>query len=238
MNRIFALILVISLALSMSAFAEDESPFVGKWYASDMEMMLEGVPVNRNPLIMGCSALLIVEAEGDGELRLSSASGLSESDIDWTSEDNRLVATLESGDAITFELTADGRLKQIVGTEQYLYYSRDLPVAGELAPALEDVAIDDFVGAWTVASVSQYDFSIDLDVAGITGMQLIYEGGDSVSLLFPGEDSEPLSYAPAVLDGNVLSVMDGLIQLRLLDDGSMHAAMPMTFGMADLIFTK
>lgn len=238
MNRIISLIFILLLAFSVPAFAEESAPPVGKWYATSMEMTLEGTPVSRNPLVIGCSALLVVEDDGDGVLRLNSSSGCSESDIDWTFEDGRLRAELESGDVITFELTGDSQLKQTVGTGQYLYYSRDLPVAEESAAVIKNAAIDDFAGTWTVASVSQYDFSIEPDVAGVTGMQLTYDGGDSVMLLFPGDDSEPLECTSAAFDGVTLTAMDGVISLKLLEDGSMRATMPITFGMVDMIFTR
>ena len=137
------------------------------------------------------------------------------------------VCAVENGAVIVDGLPtslADGQLT-VEQDGVLMVFGREKPEAAEIAPENESAALSDYLGVWTVTSVTADGMTLPAEVAGMSG-DTITVYGETLDMTLMGTE---LTDLPCAMDGHRLSftLMDTPAYLTLRTDG------PLGFDMED-----
>lgn len=178
--------------------------YTGMWYGVSMTMEGSTYPLAE----MGLEMTLEIHADGTFERT-----------IDGEAETG--VCAVESSSVIVDGLPAslaDGQLT-VEQDGVLMVFSREKPEVAEIAPENESAALSDYLGVWTVTSVTADGMTLPAEAAGMSG-DTITVYGETLDMTLMGTE---LADLPCAMDGHRLSftLIDTAAYLTLRTDGTL-----------------
>lgn len=210
MKKILSVILA-ALLMMVPALAETVS-VEGAWYL--VAVAMEGMEIN--PADLGIDMSIVLNADGSAEL---TSTGVEPAAATWAFDGTTVTITEGEELPVAFTLTEDGTLV----TEEAglsMIFSREAVSATVIAPALENVTVEDFNGEWIGNAARTMGMYMPITELGLNVNVAIDNG--SITLTMDGESTTGV----AVLEGNALTcVLDEAdFTMTLLEDGTLCMA--------------
>lgn len=225
MKKLFAMLVVLAMLLSMAAFAE-AADLVGTWYLNEIVMGESSM----SPATFGMDMTITLNEDGTA----SGESSLEDevSDGTWAIDGTTVTVTL-GGDAQVFEY-ADGKLTADMGDGMMVFGQEK--AEGEAYQPGATVAAEeaDFAGSWTATKVGFDGTYLDWAVLGDQLGDPLTATIEGTTLTLSGFLFSEQSLGMAYADGALIfsaedpdSEMIAGITANLLEDGTLMLTMSM-----------
>lgn len=220
---------LLALLMMLSCAVAETVDFSGAWYL--VKASAQGMELD--PSVLGMEMVLDLKADGSAELRMTGEE--TDSGATWVANDNGVVVTDSTGDAMALVYTGDQLVMEMDDVGMYFAREAAAAPAAEGGDYVADAVIDDFQGSWNGVAVEMMGMEMPLDAMDATASVKV----DGLKVRFD-MDGDAIDLEGTIADG-ILTVMgpeDTPMVFKIKTDGRLACEMSVEGMTASFVFEK